>query len=94
MHKTLRYETGSFAISKAGHEKGEIFIICKEESEYVYLVDGKSRKLGNPKKKKKKHVQPVLEADENLYMKIQTNAKIIDEEIKRAIKCYKTTSMI
>ena len=32
--------TGMFATSLAGHDKGQIYVIIKEEGEYVYLADG------------------------------------------------------
>ena len=48
---------GMFAISRAGHDKDRVYIIIKEEGDFVYLADGKARGLKNPKKKKKKHLQ-------------------------------------
>lgn len=56
-----RYETGMLARSKAGHDAGQIYVIIDTDSAYVYLVDGKIRTLDHPKKKKKKHVQIILE---------------------------------
>lgn len=41
--------TEMFAISKAGHDKGQMYVILKEEGEYLYLVDGKTRGVDNPK---------------------------------------------
>ena len=35
------YETGCLAWSLAGHDKEGIFIIIKEDAEYVYLADGR-----------------------------------------------------
>lgn len=49
--------TGMLASSKAGHDKNMVYVIIKEEEEYIYLVDGKIRPLAKPKKKNKKHVQ-------------------------------------
>ena len=49
--------TGMFAISKAGHDKGKLYIIIKEDEEYVYLADGRLKPTDSPKKKKKKHIQ-------------------------------------
>lgn len=46
-----RYETGSFAVSKAGHDFKHIYIIIQCDDEYVYLVDGQPRTLDRPKKK-------------------------------------------
>lgn len=80
---------GEFAKSKAGHDKEEIFIIINKEEEYVYLVDGKSRILDKPKKKKIKHIQFINQIDEELQRKLETNLILRDEDIKRAIKSYK-----
>ena len=80
---------GEFAKSKAGHDKEEIFIIINKEEEYVYLVDGKSRILDKPKKKKIKHIQVINQIDEELQRKLETNLRLRDEDIKRAIKSYK-----
>ncbi len=80
---------GEFAKSKAGHDKEEIFIIINKEEEYVYLVDGKSRILDKPKKKKIKHIQVINHIDEELQRKLETNLILRDEDIKRAIKSYK-----
>ena len=61
----VMYEAGMLARSKAGHDKAQMYIIKEVDDTYVYLVDGRIRTLGqqrkidNPKKKKKKHVQIV-----------------------------------
>ena len=59
-----RYEVGMLARSKAGHDKGHVYVIMKEDGAYVYLVDGVHRTIGKPKKKKKMHVQVILERHE------------------------------
>ena len=38
---------GKFATSKAGHDKTKLYIIIKEDAEYVYLVDGNTLVLRN-----------------------------------------------
>lgn len=83
------YKIGEFVKSKAGHDKEEIFIIINIEGEYVYLVDGKSRIIEKPKKKKIKHIQIIHQIDEELQSKIEANLILRDEDIKRAIKSYK-----
>lgn len=80
---------GEFVKSKAGHDKEEIFIIINKEGEYVFLADGKSRKVDKPKKKKIKHIQVINTVDEDLRNKLENHILIRDEDIKRAIKCYK-----
>ena len=79
---------GEFARSKAGHDKEEIFVIFNIEGEYVYLVDGKSRSIEKPKKKKWKHIQPIHRTDSGLQKKLEAHSLIRNEDIKRAIKDY------
>ena len=54
-----RYKTGMLARSLAGHDAGKIYVIIGSDSAYVYLADGRLRTVDHPKRKKKKHVQPV-----------------------------------
>ena len=48
---------GCLAVSKAGHDKDEIYLIIKEEKDFIYLADGKRKTVSVPKKKNKKHIQ-------------------------------------
>ena len=50
---------GCFATSLAGHDHNNVYIIVDADDEYVYLADGKLKKVDNPKKKKEKHIQPI-----------------------------------
>lgn len=89
MEKTL---TGLFAISKAGHDKNEIYVIVREEEEYVYVADGRLKTIEKPKKKNKKHIQIIKkEAIDLIRNEVQVkNDRITNnEEIKRAIKLYR-----
>ena len=56
-----RFETGMLARAKAGHDTGRVYVITGVDEAYVYLSDGKLRPSDRPKKKKKKHVQIILE---------------------------------
>ena len=56
-----RYESGMLARSRAGHDAGRVYVIMDVDDAYVYLVDGKARTLDRPKKKKKRHVQIILD---------------------------------
>ena len=57
-------ETGMLAKSKAGHDKGHLYVIYDVDETYVYLVDGEIRTIDKPKKKKRKHVQIICEKHE------------------------------
>lgn len=57
-------ERGMLAKSKAGHDKGHLYVIYDVDETYVYLVDGQIRTIDKPKKKKRKHVQIICEKHE------------------------------
>lgn len=79
---------GMFAVSKAGHDQGQMYVVLKEEGDSVLLADGRLKTIESPKKKNKKHIQLVKTGlDENLVIKIKNQQPINNEEIKAAIKC-------
>lgn len=80
---------GSFATSKAGHDKQKLYVILRVEAEYVYLCDGKYKTLSAPKKKRMKHIQVIhRKVNENLLRKLSLGETVFDEEIKYEIKHY------
>ena len=76
-----RYMNGMLARSKAGHDFNKVYVIVESEESYVYLTDGEIRTLDRPKKKKKKHVQPIC--------KVYDLTGADDVAIKRIIKEWK-----
>ena len=52
-------KTGSVVRALAGREKDRYFVAVDVHDGFVYLADGKERKLGSPKKKNIKHISPV-----------------------------------
>ena len=79
---------GCFARSIAGHDKGTVYVIISADAEYVYLSDGRLKTIDKPKKKKIKHMQLANIKDSNIESKQKKQIKLIDEDIKRAIKIY------
>ena len=51
------FKPGGIVISKSGRDKGLPFVIVGTDGAFLYLADGKLRKLEKPKKKKIMHVQ-------------------------------------
>ena len=47
--------TGRIVRSLAGSDKGNFLVVIKADENFVYLADGKERKLASPKKKRIKH---------------------------------------
>ena len=50
----MEVDKSSLIVSKAGRDKGQLFYVIDADEQYVYLADGKSRKLEKPKRKKRK----------------------------------------
>ena len=78
---------GQIVFAKCGRDKGKAFVIISTSGDYVYLVDGKLRTLSKPKKKKKKHVQPV-----NTIVTLETTGRgLQDADIRKQLKLLSTS---
>lgn len=86
-----RYREGNLALSLAGHDKGKIYLIVREEEENVYLADGKNRLVERPKCKRKKHIQPIYQKDVPDCLTGKNQAEQNDA-IKRIIKQYQNAA--
>lgn len=49
---------GTIVRSAAGHDKGKFMVVVQSDDQFVYLADGKERKLDKLKKKRLKHINP------------------------------------
>lgn len=50
---------GSVVRALAGREKGRCFVAAAIDGGFVYIADGRERKLEKPKRKNMKHISPV-----------------------------------
>lgn len=86
--------TGFLASSKAGHDKDKVYIIIKEDAEYVWLADGKLKTVDHSKKKRKKHVQIIKYFNnEEMQSKLLEGREVSDLEIVMVLKKYKKQQM-
>ena len=80
------YESKMLAVSRAGHDKGRLYAVIREEDPYLYLVNGTTRKLAGPKRKKRMHVQVIRHLPEDLedvMKRIQD-----DSDVRRILEQY------
>ncbi|MBR1854422.1 MAG: KOW domain-containing RNA-binding protein [Lachnospiraceae bacterium] len=82
---------GQFATSKAGHDKDKLYVVVAEEGDFVMLCDGNLRPLANPKKKRRKHIQPICQTVGQEALEALQNGTARDEQIKYAIRHYAAT---
>ena len=70
----MEYRVGQLVRSKAGRDKGVDFVGVKSDNGYVYVADGRMRKLENPKKKKIKHIQGSYKVSDSLAELIESGS--------------------
>ena len=58
----MEFVSGMVVISSAGHDDGGWFVVTGADGRYVYIADGKERRLASPKKKNIKHIRRTLNA--------------------------------
>ena len=72
-------------LSIAGRDRGLLFYVLETDGVYASLVNGKERKLENPKRKKFIHVRKVLRPDSDLARRIRADEKILNSELRREL---------
>lgn len=53
----MELSQGTVVVSKAGRDKDYFMLVVKAENGFVFVADGKERKLETPKRKNPKHLQ-------------------------------------
>ena len=79
---------GEIVYATAGRDKGKYFLVVSKDENFVYLADGKARKVGTPKKKKLKHIAPTGEIDEFIVNRLDTVGKITNKEARSSLSHY------
>ncbi len=80
-------EPGRVVVSTAGRDRGKFYLVLmKGADNRVYVVNGETRKLSNPKRKNKKHLRPCPEISMVINEKIKTGLKVMDIEIRKALR--------
>ena len=74
--------------SIAGRDKGKIFFVLDAKDEFLMLADGKTRKLENPKRKKRKHTVFVKSGECRVAEKIRSEEKVTNSELRRTLAAY------
>lgn len=82
-------EFGLIVKSLAGHDCNQFYILIDSDERFVYLVDGKSRVIDNPKKKNRKHVQLTkVRTLDNISSK-DIYKQLTNELIKKELKTFR-----
>ncbi|NLJ58759.1 MAG: hypothetical protein GX339_07950 [Tissierellia bacterium] len=86
---TRDLKIGQIVRSKAGRDKGRIFLINKVvDQQHVLVCDGDLRKISSPKKKKVKHLVIYNTVLTEFAEKLQSNKNLDDAYIRRLLKPF------
>ena len=89
MEFTTDIKIGQIVKSKAGRDKGRIFIVCNVADEQNVLVcDGDLRKLDSPKKKKIKHLMIYNTVLTEFAFKLLCNENLDDAYVRKLLEPF------
>ena len=89
---TMELTENKIVLSLAGHDKGRLFLVLREEGDFVWLVDGKERKLDAPKRKRKKHIRGVGTSAHPAIERLQRGASVCDRDLRRALAAFRDSN--
>lgn len=82
-------QIGQVVKSKAGRDKGRVFIIYKIiDKDHVYVVDGDLRRLDSPKKKKLKHLEVYNKVLAEIEYRMGNNLPINNAYIRKILESF------
>ena len=84
----MEIDKSSLVVSKAGRDKGQLFYVIDADEQYVYLADGKSRRLEKPKRKKRKHIEQIPRTESRIAEKIRNGEKVLNSELRKELASF------
>jgi len=89
MDLTSDLSIGQVVKSRAGRDKGRVFLVLEIlDDKHVLVVDGDLRRLEKPKKKKVKHLTVYNTVLEELKQKLDSNIEINNAYIRRLLEPF------
>lgn len=84
----MEVDKSSLVVSKAGRDQGQMFYVIDADEQYVYLADGKSRRLEKPKRKKRKHIEQIPRTESRIAEKIRNGEKVLNSELRKELASF------
>ena len=85
----MTFLRGDVVRSTAGHDKDGLFLVLQAEGDFLWLGDGKRRKLETPKKKRRKHVVSTGVWTHPVAGRLQNGEPVLDSDIRRALAAFR-----
>ena len=84
----MEADKSSLVVSMAGRDRGQLFYVIDADEQYVYLADGKSRRLEKPKRKKRKHIEQIPRTESRIAEKIRNGEKVLNSELRKELASF------
>ena len=84
----MEVDKSSLVVSKAGRDQGQLFYVIDADEQYVYLADGKSRRLEKPKRKKRKHIEQIPRTESRIAEKIRNGENVLNSELRKELASF------
>ena len=84
----MDFEKACIVESAAGHDKGSVFIVLDVQEDFLFLADGKLRKVEKPKRKRKKHTRLLTNVTSPVGEKIISGEKVLNSEIRKTLSRF------
>ena len=75
--------------SLAGHDRGRLYCVLEEREDFLYLADGKTRRVNAPKRKRRSHAAVVGESRHPAIEKVRAGQPVGDRELRRALAAFR-----
>ena len=72
-------------MSLTGRDRERLFLVIDADLDYVYLADGRLRRVEQPKKKKRKHTRFVENSETRVAIRLKNGEKVSNSEVRRAL---------
>jgi len=85
----MNFERGQIVISHAGHDEGNLFCVMDVDGDFLLLANGKTKKVGCPKRKRRKHVTSMGQSEHPAIGKLRSGQPLLDSELRRALAVFR-----
>ena len=87
----MEADVGHIVVSLAGRDKERPFYVLKTEDNFVYLADGKLRRLEACKRKNRRHVKVVSDEETDVSRKLRSGKEVLNSEMRKALSDFLKT---
>ena len=84
---------GEIVICTRGREAGRAFYVLRAEENFLYLADGKRRRLEQPKRKKRKHTVAFGRFAHEVTGRLEENRPLCNRDLRRALAAFRDQEM-